>query len=657
MSSLPRLLRWLTPLLELDLRALALFRVGFGVLCVVDFATRLPYLELMYANTGWLPSVDALAKLPPNGPSPLTLLHAFQSEGALLAFFWVAILCASALIVGFKTRLAHTLTVICLLSLHNRHQTFQNGGDLAANLWALWTLWLPLGERWSIDSLVRRWRREDPSDAALCSPPSVPTAPYLTLASLGVLLNLAACYFFNAVHKTGKTWKTFDAVAYTLEQDRILYTLGEWVRQGLPNWALQGLAVGTLVIEAGAVIMLLSPWKTLWLRRAFFVLLGGFHVGLICTVQLGLFAYWMLVVYLLLLRREDLDALTRLVRPRAGKIVMFYDSDCGVCHATARLASRLDGYALVEWRGRFSAAEVPAALLGEGGDRAPFEALRDETLIAWDPATGRTFTHHEAVAELARRLPLLAPLGWLLRLTAPLSRRAYAAFAARRHLVSAWLGYGLCGMTAHAVGDQVPPEPQGGGLSRAWRSVTRGVGELYIAVFMVVFFYATLHHNRFCEPIRRHFPVPSWVSAWVRYADARQAWSLFAPDAPTRDGWMVLVAKLADGTELDARTGLAPDWSVAHHSRRTWNFYLARIDFKLLNDKSLWDPFVRWMRRPTHRMALAPEDQVVELKYYWVGDTTARPRARRVDPPVGPKVELKYSWSLAEERRALREAR
>ena len=43
-------------LFELDPRSLALFRVVFGALCLADLWYRLPYLQMMYASSGWLPS-------------------------------------------------------------------------------------------------------------------------------------------------------------------------------------------------------------------------------------------------------------------------------------------------------------------------------------------------------------------------------------------------------------------------------------------------------------------------------------------------------------------------------------------------------------------------------------------------------------------------
>ena len=637
----------MTPLLELDLRALALFRVLFGLLCVGDLISRVPYIELMYASTGWLPNKDVFASWANGQPHPFSFLHMLNSPEAIFLFFVFSWVSLAFFIVGYKTKLAQVLSMLCMLSLHNRNELFQNGGDVAHNLWWMWTIVLPLGRRWSVDALIESWRRADPDDHALNHPPEPGLSPYLSLASLGILLNLSVCYFFNAIHKTGHTWMSGDAIAYTLEQDRIAFMLGDWVRSTLPNWALKGMSWGTLVLEGGAFVLLLSPWRVTTARRLILLGLTGLHLGIAWTVQIGFFSYWMISIYLVLLRREDMDALARLFRPRASELVMFYDSDCGVCHATARLGARLDGYRALEWVGRGDPERRPSALTEDA-----FLTLREDTLIAWDPISDQYWTHHLAVAQAAKRVTLLAPLGWLLTLTGPLGRWGYTTFASRRHQVSAWLGYGLCGLTPLAKGGSGLSAPSG--PARLWSRLCRAGGELYIILAIIVMFYATIYHNRAFKVWKSKPAPPTWVRAWIHYGQMRQSWRLFSPDAPVDDGWMVLVAKLSDGREIDVRTGRKPDFRQAHYTRRTWNMYEARVDFKLLTRKHLWEPFLEWMKRPTQRFRLSPKDRIIELTYYWVGDRTSPPRSGGVDQPKSKPTKTLYHWSLKEERETAR---
>ena len=48
-----------------------------------------------------------------------------------------------AYVLGFRTKLAQLLAVVCLVSLDNRNLMLQNGGVVATNLLAVWT-WIAL---------------------------------------------------------------------------------------------------------------------------------------------------------------------------------------------------------------------------------------------------------------------------------------------------------------------------------------------------------------------------------------------------------------------------------------------------------------------------------------------------------------------------------
>jgi hypothetical protein len=178
-----------------------------------------------------------------------------------------------------------------------------------------------------------------------------------------------------------------------------------------------------------------------------------------------------------------------------------------------------------------------------------------------------------------------------------------------------------------------------------------------VILAIIVMFYATIYHNRAFKGWRSKPAPPAWVRAWIHYGQMRQSWRLFSPEAPLTDGWMVLVAKLSDGRVLDVRTGLPPDFRQAHYSRRTWNMYEARVDFKLLTRKHMWPPFLKWMKRPTQRFRLSPKDRIVELTYFWVGDKTSKPSADGLKPPQSQPLKKLYHWSLREERAAARAKR
>jgi predicted DCC family thiol-disulfide oxidoreductase YuxK len=632
--------------LAIDPRAMGLFRIIFGTLCFLDIALRIPHLELLYASTGLFPNSQVFADLVDNQPYLFSLLYSFNTPPTILAFLVFSLFCVFCFTIGWKTRIFQVLSALCMISIHNRNDILQNGGDLVHNLWWMWTIVLPLGNRWSVDQFLHSWQTPDHDDTRLNRIRPKDISPYYTLALLGILLNLAVCYFLNAVHKTGITWTSGHAVAYTLEQDRITLPLGYWIRHLLPVWGFQILTWGTLATEGAAVLLLLSPWKNKWCRRIILLLLGGFHLGVAFTLQIGFFSYWMVSIYFILLHPDDLDAMARWVKPRRIPLQVFYDSDCGVCHACARIVSRLDTYRLMTWIGRTQ--EKPDIISEE-----EFVQLRENTLIVWDSQANQYWTTHQAVSKIFTRLPFLSWLGALVWLTGPLGSWVYRTFANHRHRVSEWLGYGLCGLQPLQSKGVDPSLPPLNGPRRFMNTSIRVSLEIYVVLMMITMGYAAIHHNRFFKKMSKPVP-PSWVRSVIRYGNFRQSWRLFSPEAPVKDGWIVYETTLSDGRVIDARTGIKPDYRIADYHRRTWPFYEARLDFRLNQDKGkMFKNFLKWMRTRTHRFRLTPKDRIVDLKLYWVGDHTKKLGPKYYPPkPLGKR--LVHSWSLKKEQKKRR---
>ena len=76
-----------------------------------------------------------------------------QSRSRFIGLVYVAY------IVGWRTKLAQILVVVCLLSLTNRNLVLQNGGIVVTNLVAIWTMFLPLGKRFSSIICCNRFAR------------------------------------------------------------------------------------------------------------------------------------------------------------------------------------------------------------------------------------------------------------------------------------------------------------------------------------------------------------------------------------------------------------------------------------------------------------------------------------------------------------------
>jgi hypothetical protein len=199
-------------LFGIDLRSLALFRIVIGLLLLVDLADRLPFLRANYTDAGAYPRAIAVLYLE---PSLLPSLHMLAgSARAELALFALAAAAAFGLGLGWRTRLATFASWFLLTSLHARNGLVLDGGDLLLRHLLFWSLFLPLGARWSLDA-----RGATPARSFAWSP-----------ASAALLLQTASVFLVTGLAKSGPEW-TSDGTAIRYAIDRRWWTLpfGHWL--------------------------------------------------------------------------------------------------------------------------------------------------------------------------------------------------------------------------------------------------------------------------------------------------------------------------------------------------------------------------------------------------------------------------------------------
>lgn len=267
--------------LEADTRALALFRIVFGVVLIgylisritgdsfIAFQTNLGVYPNHYAL--FHPYLQGAWSLLDGLSTPLQVGLGMTAIGAVFVCFAV----------GYRTRLFTALSLVALISLHYRMPLMVNGSMVMMHLLLVWSLALPLGRHYSVDAWLRR-RRGEPE-------PALPGERVTSLGVLGFRLQLFCIYFFNVVHKTGKTWRDGTAVHYVLWQDRIAMWPAVWLRNHEPHWFSPTATYGTLVIESTIAFCLLSPLFPKYSRRVAAGLMLMLHWGIGILVDLGPF--------------------------------------------------------------------------------------------------------------------------------------------------------------------------------------------------------------------------------------------------------------------------------------------------------------------------------------------------------------------------------
>ena len=196
-----------------DLRSLAIFRISLGLLLLTDLIQRAADLTAHYTDAGVLPRA-ALFGSPASNPWHLSL-HVISGTWPVQAvLFLLAGLFAGLLLVGYRTRRTTFVSWVFLISLHSRNPLLLYGGDALLRLLLFWSLFVPLGARYSLDSLLNTSSDRLPKRV-------------VSMGTVALLAQVVVLYEFTAVLKSGVEWhQESSAVYYALNLDQFATPLG-----------------------------------------------------------------------------------------------------------------------------------------------------------------------------------------------------------------------------------------------------------------------------------------------------------------------------------------------------------------------------------------------------------------------------------------------
>jgi len=270
-GALVRLGRRLAAPYALDLRSLALCRVGLGAAALGLALARLRNATALYSDAGIL--TRAAAHKWVNLPGSFALGFLSGSPVFAAALLGLAALSAVGVVLGWHTR---ACTVVCWAltwAARERNLLAMNGGDDVVVLFLFWGAFLPLGARASLDALRA---------------PSPPRGTIASLATVGFVVQLFCIYFFAALLKNGVSWRVDGSALYrSLALDMFATPLGIWLRQfhGLCRW----LTFATFDLEFIGGLLLLSPFFVAPLRTGLVASFVALHVGIGLTLHIPIF--------------------------------------------------------------------------------------------------------------------------------------------------------------------------------------------------------------------------------------------------------------------------------------------------------------------------------------------------------------------------------
>ncbi len=261
---------------SIDIRSLALFRIGLALVVLCDLFIRMHDIKAFYSDEGILPRSVLIESALDNWNFSINLMSGMW-EIQLLLMIMLGIF-ATFLLIGYKTRLATAATWVLLLSLQLRNPIALQGGDAAEKLFLFFGMFLPLGACWSLDMRLKK------------SPEKSVEKSVFSIGTAALLLQVCFIYWFAALLKNDPTWKTEGtAIWYALSIEQYATPLGLFLL-GYPL-LLKILTISTFYLEALGPFFAFSPIWTGPLRLATVIIFILFHLGLALTIELAQFPY------------------------------------------------------------------------------------------------------------------------------------------------------------------------------------------------------------------------------------------------------------------------------------------------------------------------------------------------------------------------------
>jgi hypothetical protein len=284
---------------------LALYRIVFATIVLLDLFLSHPDWLTWFGEDGLL-TMDSV----PGRGAKLNIFAAWpHNNRAITALFWIFVVFASFMLVGFMSRASSVIVFAALLSLHKRNPMILSGGDTLLRLDAFFMMFAPTGAALSVDRLIHRYRGGRRESRLV-----------LPWAQRMIQIQTTLVYLSTVYWKLlGHTWLDGTALYYVLH----LSEFKQFAVPGADNAAIVKLMTwSTLAIE-------FSLGTIVWIRRfRYWVLLAGvcLHAGIEYALNIPLFSLTIVATYLNFVDPRDLDAAIvrwwgrrfRLPRPLAG---------------------------------------------------------------------------------------------------------------------------------------------------------------------------------------------------------------------------------------------------------------------------------------------------------------------------------------------------
>jgi len=258
-----------------DLRSLAVFRVVLALLVLADLTNRASDLSAHYTDQGVMPRTNLLEHVLSQWSFSLNVMNGEPFFQVLL--FGIAAVAAVGMLIGYRTRLMTIIVWVLILSIQFRNPLVGGADGPLLRLLLFWGMFLPLGAYWSVDRALK------------AASPRL-SMRFLSIATLGLFMQIAFMYWFTAMLKSGPEWRTDGtALYYVLSLDQLSTPIGQYLLN-FPT-LLELLTFATILLEAFGPFLLFCPFFTGPVRTGAVLAFMSLHFGIWITMDIGIFPW------------------------------------------------------------------------------------------------------------------------------------------------------------------------------------------------------------------------------------------------------------------------------------------------------------------------------------------------------------------------------
>ena len=376
---------------------IALYRILYGLIIIADLVLLHGDWLTWFGANGFV-RLETLRQLSPG--INISLLKIIpQGDAWIEGFFWVTMLFAVCLTVGFKSRFSSVAVFICFSSMYRRNSFILHSGDTLLRACGFFLMLAPTDAAISVDRLLRIWRGKEGNEQPLCSP----------WAQRMIQIQTSMVYLSTFAWKTvGADWRNGTAMYYTSR----LLEFQRFPMPALENGLAVKLATWFALAAEGTIGALV------WVRKIrYWILLLGvcLHLGIEYSMNIPLFQWITLAAYVTFIDPADLTrAWAWVQRHLAGRLGdpadVIYDTSCVRTIRQAGVLRALDVFGQLNFVDVHSSAVRSAwpALL-EGG-------VQTRLLVG---IRGSLYEGFSSLLAIARLVPMLWPLTPLSFLSGP----------------------------------------------------------------------------------------------------------------------------------------------------------------------------------------------------------------------------------------------